>query len=178
MDNNVYMKLAVMGSEKNRLQDEKDKLDAEIANIEKQRDAQISDIQAEVDTLDKKMLELDKKMEKSKIIAQQQDEKIAKQKELAQPKQQDKTQPKQQDTGEVKASPTQLRLPVQEDGAVGGGDAATTAGSLDASSQATGDGSAKPGWKFYNKIGSEKKREHPKKKINEFMSHVWDSYID
>ena len=178
MDNNVYMKLAVMGSEKNRLQAEKDKLEAEISNIEKQRDGQISEIQDDADDLDKKMLELDKKMEKAKIIAQQQDDKIAKQKELAQPKQQDTAQQKQKPTGEVKASPTQLRLPVQEDGAVGGGDAATTVGSLDASSQATGDGSAKPGWKFYNKMGAEKKREHPKKKINEFMDHVWDSYID
>jgi len=170
MDNNVYMGLAVMGSQKNHLQEEKNKLEDQIANIEEQKNAQISKIQLEVDDLDKQMLELDKKMNKAKLIAQKQDEKTAKEKEVA--------QAKTQETVEVKANPTKLTLPVEEDGAVGGGDAATTVGSLDASSQATGDGSAKPGWKFYNKIGADKKRELPKKKINEFMSHVWDSYID
>ena len=170
MDNNVYMGLAVMGSQKNHLQDEKNKFEEQIANIEEQKNAQISKIQLEVDDLDKQMLELDKKMNKSKLIAQKQDEKISKEKEVA--------QAKNQETGEVKANPTKLTLPVEEDGAVGGGDGAINTGSLDASSQATGDGSAKPGWKFYNKIGADKKRELPKKKINEFMSHVWDSYID
>jgi hypothetical protein len=173
MDNNVYMGLAVMGSQKNHLQEEKNKLEDQIANIEEQKNAQISKIQLEVDDLDKQMLELDKKMNKAKLIAQKQDEKTAKEKEVA--------QAQKQDTGEVKANPTKLTLPVEEDGAVGavgGGDGAINTGSLDASSQATGGGSAKPGWKFYNKIGADKKRELPKKKINEFMDHVWDSYIE
>lgn len=161
MENNVYMGLAVMGSQKNHLQDEKNKLQEKIANIEKQKNAQILDIQQEVDAIDKQMLELDKKMNKSKLVAQKQDEKIAKEKEVAQ-------------GGDVKANPTKLTLPVQED-AVAGGDAATTVASLDASSQNSG--GAKPGWKFYDKIGSTKKRASTNKKVNEFMDHVWDSYV-
>lgn len=172
MNNNLYMGLAVMGSQKNHLQDEKNKLQEKIADLEKQKNDQISKIQAQVDMLDKKMLELDKKMNKSKVLAQKQDAQEAKDKEQA--------TAQLNKTGEVKANPNKLTLPVQEEDvapAIGGGDASTTTASLDASSGASGSGSAKPGWKFYDKIGKVEKRKTPKKKLREFIENVWDSYI-
>ncbi len=160
MNENEYMKLAVLGSKKTKFQEDKAKLEEEIAQIEKQKNAQIADIQKQVDVLNKSILNVDKEMNKSKVVVQKQDEQIAKEKELAQEKQKGNNMPQP------------LKLPVEEDM---GGDAATTTASMDASSQVSGDG-AKPGWKHYNKIGSVKKRT-PKTTIKEFIEHVWDSYV-
>jgi len=59
-------------------------------------------------------------------------------------------------------------------------DAATTTGSLDASSQSSGGDYG--GWRHYAKVGSTLKRNEPKKKkkkknIYKFMDHVWDDSI-
>ena len=155
------------------MQEHLNKLEEKIAGIEKQKNDQISKIQIEIDAIDKKMLELDKKMNKSKILAQKQDEQAAKEKELA--------DAQLKKTGEVKANPNKLTLPVQEEDApapapVAGGDAATTTGSLDASSKSSGSGSYKPSWKFYDKIGNVTKRK-PKDSMREFVETVWDSYL-
>lgn len=173
MNNNIYMGLAVMGSQKNNLQAEKNKLQDKIDNIEKQKNAQIADLNTQMDILNKKMLDIDTKMNKSKVLAQKEDENEAKAKALSQ-KEDDKALA-QAKGGEVKA-PTQLRLPVQEEDApVSGGDASITTGSLDASSQTSGKGGAKPGWKFYDKIGKIEKRK--KDSIREYFESVWDSYL-
>jgi len=173
--NNIYISLAVLSSKRNILQKKKNKIDQDIENIETQKNNELSKIQKQVDDIDKQLLDIDVKINKQRVIAQKQEQQSVKDKSTE--------EDQLKDTGEVKANPNKLALPdgspFKEEAAVPaiGSDAATTTASLDASSQSIG--GAKPGWKFYNKMGSiQKRHQHDKvEKVHEFVEHIWDSYI-
>ena len=63
-----------------------------------------------------------------------------------------------------------------EDAPAGGGDAAISTASLDSASTATGNGSSKPGWKFYNKMTTTDKDKI--KKVRDYVSRFTESNDD
>jgi len=138
-DRNTELKIAYALSRKNSIQDQVNKQQQEIANIQDKIDAN----QAQI-------LKIDKDVNKLRVIAQRQEELKSKEND----------------------NPVEIQ-PKVEEAPVAGGDASTTTGSLDSTSTATGDGSAKPGWKFYNKMTTTDKDKI--QKVRDYVSRFTES---
>jgi hypothetical protein len=149
-DRNTELKIAYALSRKNSIQDQVNKQQQDIAGI-----------QDKIDENQAKMLKIDKDVNKLRVIAQRQDELKAKQAGDV-----DKTTTTGQHAGLASTSPALEDAPA-------GGDAAISTGSLDSASTATGAGSAKPGWKFYNKMTTTDKDKI--KKVRDYVSRFTES---
>jgi len=147
-DRNIELKISYALARKNSIQDLVNKQSQDMASI-----------QEKIDANNEKMLKIDKDVNKLRIIAQKQDDAKAKSAE-------DSADNTQKPLGDIQTL---------ED-APAGGDAATSTASLDSASTATGNGSAKPGWKFYNKMTTTDKDKI--KKVRDYVSRFTESNDD